>query len=187
MIRYRFAVAIEPTAILSGDFGAATGLRRFRPWAVQREGSATTCTLMPAPSGEWSPWRKSREVADAEYSVCHVDDLSPWERQRLARLPWTEVDLACGISVKIPAALLSGASLGIDGTTLGVVGRYATLAVDLIESPPERADDVRMVRLAIAALQEAYRLPGDAIEALGLLSIADLGAILEAALASPKV
>lgn len=187
MIRYRFPVAIDPGAFAAGAFAPAAGLLRYRPWNIQREGGGTVCSLEPLPvSGEWGPWRQSREVEGAEFSVCAVTDLTPWERPRLARLPWTEVELACGLLVKIPAALLSGTSLRTDGSVAGVVGRYANLAVDIIESPPERGDDIRLVKLAVAALQEAYRIPGDAIEALGLLSIIDLSALLEAALAPPS-
>lgn len=193
MIRYRWPRALDLAQASATMTPETRPLRRFGPWRAYADPAGVVLEQQVVgwtPAGWPADWTESRAIPGAAFQVAEPppDDLRPWRRRGAAGVETTPVEVLAGYVLEIPPALVGGVAFGPTGQPVGMAGEYAQTLMRLLDAQMsgQETSTADWVRVAYLAIQTAYRLPDDAIAALGLVAAADLAAILEAATAAPK-
>jgi hypothetical protein len=189
MIQYRVTGLTLATAETC-EHASLADLRRHGPWTVQADDGAVLLTQRVDgwQAAGWGEWQDA-VVAGRKFRLAtNLPGLHLLRRPRLAHLPWQSVELACGESIRIPAAVSDGASFGPDGNTTRHASAYTRALLGVLDrsargEEPTVAEWLAVVRLAI---QAGHRLSDDAIHARDLIAHTDLEGYLRAISTAPK-
>jgi hypothetical protein len=163
-------------------------LRGVGSWSFAGLGGLVVASLiLPGwTAAGWEPWQLGTD--GCEFSLAtnppSLDAIAPNRVPPDAEL----VELACGERVWVLPARLAARRLGFDGRDLGPASAYGIAAHDLsrrMDAKTHTPDDIMRVAFMAAASVNRLLLP-EVCVGFGLVSSADLQALLEAAWRIPK-